>query len=413
MVFVFFFVTVFVYGLVSRRLSGSLVSGPMVFVAAGLIFATALGVPRSGLDSRTILIVGELALALTLFSDAARMNLAALKGNDLPVRMLVLGLPLTIAIGTAIASVFFANLSIWEAAILGTVLAPTDAGLGKQVVGSPKLPLRIRQTLNVEAGLNDGIAVPFLLIFITLAEVEGGVGAADIWATFAAEIGFGVLVGIIIGIVGGRLLKRALSLDWITQTYRSLVFPALAIISFVAADQLGGSGFIAAFVGGLTIVLLFGRVDEGLTDFIESEGQLVNLAVFFVFGAVVLSLLDRLDLLSVLYAALSLTVIRMVPVALSLIGKHLNRSTVLFLGWFGPRGLASIVLGLIVVEEIPQRAGLERIQVVVAMKVLLSVFANGISTNPLIDRPARRTKAFDVDAGEHQEAHEAPIRKTS
>ena len=385
----------------------------MVFVAAGLIFALALDTSRPELDSRTILILGELALALTLFSDAARMNLAALKGNDLPVRMLVLGLPLTIAIGTAIASVFFANLSIWEAAILGTVLAPTDAGLGKQVVESPKIPLRIRQTLNIEAGLNDGIAVPFLLIFITLAEVEGGIGAAGIWATFAAEIGFGVLVGIIIGIVGGRLLKRALSLDWITQTYRSLVFPALAIIAFVTADQLGGSGFIAAFVGGLTIVLVFGRVDEGLIDFIESEGQLVDLAVFFIFGAVALSLLGALSPLSVLYAVLSLTVIRMVPVALSLIGKHLNQSTVLFLGWFGPRGLASIVLGLIVVEEIPQLAGLERIQVVVAITVLLSVFAHGISTNPLIDRYARRTKAFDTDAGEHQEAHAAPTRKVA
>ncbi len=410
--FTIFVAVVLVYALVSRRLSKTAISSPMVFVAAGMIFGSpALNLIEIKLDFEIVLVVGEIALALTLFNDAARMNLAKMRGSSaLPMRMLGIGLPLTIAAGTGIAMFLFTEISIFEAAIVGTVLAPTDAGLGKKVVNSPRIPIKIRQTLNVEAGLNDGIAVPFLLVFITLAEAETIVEPVDIWRTFATEIGFGLLIGVAVGLIGGLLAHGALKRDWVTKTYESLFFPSLAIIAFLAADLIGGSGFIAAFAGGLVIAQLFGHVGEKLVGFIEAEGQLVNLGVFFIFGTIAVSVLKDIAFFQVIYAVLSLTLIRMLPVAISLIGKHLRGGTVLFLGWFGPRGLASIVLGLIVVEEIPQIPGLEQIQLIVVTTVLFSVFAHGASANRLITAYSHHTKTMSDEAREKETAAELPTR---
>ncbi len=410
--FAIFIAVVLAYALVSRRLSKTALSAPMVLVAAGMIFGSpVLSLIEMKLDLKIVLVIGEIALALTLFNDAARMNLAKMRGSSaLPARMLGIGLPLTIAAGTGVAMLLFTDMSIFEAAILGTVLAPTDAGLGKKVVNSPRIPIRIRQTLNIEAGLNDGIAVPFLLIFIALAEAEKIIEPPNIWRTFATEIGFGLLVGLAVGLLGGLLVRGALKRDWVTKTYESLFFPSLALIAFLAADMIGGSGFIAAFAGGLIVAQLFGHVGERLVAFIEAEGQLVNLAVFFVFGVFAVSVLKDIGFLQVIYAVLSLTLIRMLPVAISLIGKHLRRGTVLFLGWFGPRGLASIVLGLMVVEETPQFPGLEQIQLIVITTVLFSVFAHGASANRLIAAYSRHTETMSEKAHEKEKAAELPTR---
>jgi NhaP-type Na+/H+ or K+/H+ antiporter len=410
--FAVFLIIVFVYGLVSRRLRGTVVSSPMIFVSAGLFVGTVAAI-TSAFDVEVFLVLGEFALALTLFSDAARMNLSAMRGNDLPERMLAVGLPLTIAAGAAVAVLLFTNLAVWEAAILGTVLAPTDAGLGKQVVNDPRIPIRIREALNVEAGLNDGIAVPFLLIFISLAEAAGSIGPKDIWPVFAAQIGFGIVIGLVIGIFGAKLLKSALKRRWVTQTYRNLAFPTLGLVAFIAADALGGSGFIASFVGGLSAAWVFGGVENDLVAFIEAEGQIINLGVFFIFGALAVSVLPSIDVPVVVYALLSLTVIRIAPVAISLIGKELHSKTVLFLGWFGPRGLASIVLGLLVVKEIPHLPGLAQIQAAVTATVLLSIFAHGISTNPLINAYSKHAETLKPGAGEKQETTRFPARKAT
>ncbi len=386
----------------------------MVFVFAGLILsAPGFGLTNIEMDHEVLLALGEVALALILFNDAARMRLSSLKGNALPARMLAIGLPLTIALGAATALLLFTDLPLWEAAILATVLAPTDAGLGKRVVSSAKIPVRISQTLNLEAGLNDGIAVPFLLIFVTAAEVSTTLHASDIWLTFAAEIGFGILVGLGVGQIGGRAIRWATARSWMTETYRSLAFPVLALTAFFIADLFGGSGFIAAFTGGLTVAWVLKRVSQDLVGFIEAEGQVIDLGVFFIFGALTASLLSSIDAATVLYAVLSLTVIRMVPVAISLVGAKLQRSTILFLGWFGPRGLASIVLALLVVEQAPELAGLARIQLVMSVTVLMSVFAHGISTNPLIDRYGRQMELLADDAPEEQGVPHARVRRAA
>src|SRR5918993_1861404 len=203
---------VFAFGLVSRRLEGTILTAPIVFVAAGMVLGPAgLGLVEFGLDSHTVLLLGEIALALVLFTDSARINLSALRQNEgLPLRLLGIGMPLTIAFGTATAALLLTDLSFWEAAIVGTVLAPTDAALGQAVVSNPRVPVRVRQALNVEAGLNDGLSVPFLLLFLTLAVAEGELQPASFWIRFALEqVGLGILVGVGVGLAGGWLVNQA------------------------------------------------------------------------------------------------------------------------------------------------------------------------------------------------------------
>ena len=406
-------IVVFAFGLVSRRLEGTFLTAPIAFVAAGILLGPAgLGLVEFGLDSHAVLLLGEIALAIVLFTDAASIKLSALQQNEgLPLRLLGLGMPLTIALGTAAAALLLTDLTFWEAAIVGTVLAPTDAALGQAVVSNPRVPVRVRQALNVEAGLNDGLSVPFLALFLTLAEAEEEHLSASVWIRFALEqIGFGVLVGIGIGLAGGWLVNLASSRGWMTASFQRLALLALALVAWALADQIGGNGFIAAFVGGLVLGPTVERVGERLIRFTESEGQLLSLSVFFVFGVFVVGLLQPLSWEVVLYAVLSLTIIRMLPVAISLLGVHLRGVSVSFAGWFGPRGLASIVLGLIVVEEAPLLAGREEVVLVVASAVLLSVLLHGVTAAPLSALYARRVEGMAADAPEKQEAAEPPTR---
>jgi NhaP-type Na+/H+ or K+/H+ antiporter len=403
---------VFFFGLVSRRLEGTVITAPLVFVAAGVILGPAgLGLVEFALDEHTVLLLSEIALAIVLFTDAAQTNLSALRQNEsLPLRLLGIGMPLTIALGTAIAALVLTDLTFWEAAIVGTVLAPTDAALGQPVVSNPRVPLRIRQALNVEAGLNDGLSVPFLALFLTLAEAEEHL-SARIWVGFALEqVGFGILVGIGVGLLGGSLVSLASRRGWMNESFQRLALLSLAIIAWALADTVGGNGFIAAFVGGLVVGPIVERIGERLIQLTETEGQLLNLSVFFIFGVIVAGLVESLSWTIVLYALLSLTVIRMLPVALSLLGTHLRGVSVLFAGWFGPRGLASIVLGLVVVEEAPLLAGRDEIELVVALTVILSVLLHGVTAAPLSAAYARRVEGMAADVPEKRDAVAVPSR---
>jgi sodium/hydrogen antiporter len=407
---------VFVFGLVSRRLEGTVLTAPIVFVVAGALLGPAvLGLVEFGLDDHTVLLVGEIALAIVLFTDAARINLPALRRNQgLPLRLLGIGMPLTIALGTTTAALLLTDLTFWEAAIVGTVLAPTDAALGQAVVANRRVPVGVRQSLNVEAGLNDGLSVPFLTLFLALALANEELQPASFWIRFALEqVGLGILVGVGVGLVGGWLVGRASQREWMTESFQRLSLLVLAIIAWALADQVGGNGFIAAFVGGLAAGPTIERVGERLIRFTETEGQLLNLSVFFIFGVLVVRVLQPLSWEVALYVVLSLTVIRMLPVALSLIGTHLGGVSVVFMGWFGPRGLASIVLGLIVVEEAPLLAGRDEMMLVVALTVLLSVLLHGVSAAPLSAVYARRVEEMAAGAPEKQEAVKLPTRMGS
>jgi NhaP-type Na+/H+ or K+/H+ antiporter len=323
-------------------------------------------------------------------------------------------MPLTIALGTVVAALMLTDLTFWEAAIVGTVLAPTDAALGQAVVSNPRVPVRVRQALNVEAGLNDGLSVPFLALFLSLAVAQEELQPASYWIRFALEqIGFGALVGVGVGLVGGWLVSRASRRGWITDSFQRLALLALALIAWALADQIGGNGFIAAFVGGLAVGPTVEHVGERLIRFTEAEGQLLNLGVFFIFGVLVIGLIQPSSWEVALYALLSLTVIRMFPVALSLLGTHLRGVSVLFMGWFGPRGLASIVLGLIVVAEAPTLAEREQVELVVALTVLLSVLLHGVTAAPLSAAYARRVVGMAAGVTEKREAVEVSTRMDS
>ena len=407
---------VFAFGLVSRRLEGTVLTAPLLFVVAGIVLGPAgFALVEFELDDHIVLLLGEIALALVLFTDAARTNLSTLRQNEgLPLRLLGIGMPLTIALGTAAAALLLTDLTFWEAAIVGTVLAPTDAALGQAVVNNPRVPLRVRQALNVEAGLNDGLSVPFLALFLTLAVAEEELQPASYWIRFALEqIGFGVLVGIGVGLGGGWLVSQASRRGWMTDSFQRLALLALALIAWALADQIGGNGFIAAFVGGLAVGPTVEHVGERLIRFTDAEGQLLNLSVFFIFGVLVIGLKGSLSWEVALYALLSLTVIRLLPVALSLLGTHLRVVSVLFMGWFGPRGLASIVLGLIVVAEAPTLAGREEIELVVALTVLLSVLLHGLTAAPLSAAYARRVEGMAAGVTEKREAVEVSTRMDS
>jgi sodium/hydrogen antiporter len=400
-----FVLMVFLYSLVSRLLERTIITAPIVFTTAGILLVFGLPVLRElEADRKAFLLLAEVGLVLTLFSDASRISLQVLKGNEkLPIRLLSTGMLLSILLGAVGAAILLPQLSLWEVCILAAILAPTDAGLGEVVVNSPKVPVRIRQALNVEAGLNDGMAVPFLMFFIDLAQ-RGSQGLSGVLMRFVVEqLGFGALVGLGIGLGGGWLLGLAKRNKWMTEPLHQLGLVALPLLCVMGAEHVHGSMFIAAYVAGLAVQFGFREAGEQSVEFTEGWGRLLDFFVFFLFGMIVATAWRRFDLAHVLYALISLTAVRMLPVAVSLIGARLSAATVVFMGWFGPRGLASIVLGLVYLEQESHLPGESAISLAVMATVLLSIFAHGFSALPGIDLYARKIATLDASAPEHLE----------
>jgi NhaP-type Na+/H+ or K+/H+ antiporter len=390
------------YALASRRLENSVLSTPLFFVAVGVAVGPhALDVVDVEVTQGTAFHVAELALALLLFSDAAGVDIRALRGNaSLPGRLLGIGMPATIGLGMVAGAVVLTDLDFWEAAIVAAVLAPTDAALGRTVVSSPLVPARVRQGLNVESGLNDGLSVPFLALFIAIAGEETLPDARD-WLQFALEqIGLGTLIGLVVGGAGAWVVERASDRGLMTEVFEQFAALSLAVLAFLLADEAGGNGFIAAFVGGLAAGRMGAVCGKHVFAFTEEEGQLLSFAVFFLFGVASLEFLQDADWRIALYAALSLTLVRMLPVALATAGMGFRASSVLFMGWFGPRGLASIILVLVVADEVPELPGLGAVLATVTMTVLASVVLHGLSA-PLLSRAySRRVQRMGSDGPE-------------
>jgi len=410
----FYALLILVFGLMSRRLERTLLSAPMFFALAGLLlYMAGAGMVHFDIQSTTVLLLGEITLSLVLFSDASRISFASLRGNaQLPTRLLAIGLPLTIVLGAAVGFWLLGGISLWEAAILSVILAPTDASLGLAVVNDQRVPMRIRQALNVESGLNDGIAVPLLFFFIALAEAEISYDAGY-WLRFAAQqIGIAVLAGIFVGLAGAWLVRRSIAAGWMNRVFQQLAMISLALISYELAARLGGSGFIAAFTAGLCAGLIFKRSGEKLVEFTELEGQLLNLAMFLLLGIFTAQALPSFTWQILLYALLSLTLVRLLPVVLSLLGTRLQRSTVVFMGWFGPRGLASIVMALVFLEETTELPGKDLIVLAVIATVFISIIAHGASAMPWISLYQRQVAGMPPTAPEHQEVADVPVRSS-
>ena len=388
-------VFVFLYSISAGRLERTPVNGAIVFAAFGLAFGPlGLGLLSLDVEAEGLRTLAELTLALVLFTDAANADFGVLKQSiGIPQRLLLIGLPLTILLGFGIGVLLFDGLGLLEIAILATMLAPTDAALGKAVVTNESVPDKIRQSLNVESGLNDGICVPILFVFLAVAAKSGAEGSTTVLALklIGEEIGIGLAVGLGLTAVGGRLLSMCACREWVTETWRQLPVVALAITCFAVAQVLGGSGFIAAFAGGLLFGWLAKEHKHRLLLAAEGTGDTLALLTWVVFGvAVVGHSIGSISWSVLLYAVLSLTLIRMLPVFLVLTGTGLRTDEKLFMGWFGPRGLASIVFGVIVLND--KLPGGDILTMTVVSTIVLSVIAHGLSAIPLVAMLRARIK---------------------
>lgn len=378
------FITIlFAVSLISARLEKSIVTAPMLLTLAGIAVFPFVPAADTRFDIHIFLTLAEIGLVLLLFTDASRTDLKLLRNiRELPARLLSIGMLLTIGLGMLAAKLVFPSLSIWEAGILAAILAPTDAGLGQIIVNSPLVPARIREALSVEAGLNDGLSVPFLLFFIAMASSSEGDPS---FARFLGEqLGLGILVGAAIGFIGGAVLEIARRSRWMAESFLQLAVVALPVFCLLLSEEVGASMFIAAFVAGLFVQVPFKHAGKHSVEFTEQWGQILNLSIFFMFGLMISRDYQSLTLSSFIYALLSLTIVRMLPVALSLIGTGIPKKTVAFLGWFGPRGLASIVLGLVYLEQEKHLPGEQITRIAVIATVLVSIFAHGITAQPCI-----------------------------
>ena len=379
---------VFAWGALSARLERFDVTAPITFILAGLLLThgplAALGYAPSNEVVKTL---AEVTLVLVLFSDASRVGLRDLRTDmGLCVRLLAIGLPLTIGLGTLLALAVPGVTSPWLALLVGAALAPTDAALGAGMMVNPAVPVRIRRVINVESGLNDGIATPFVLVALAGVQHSGHTGGLGPAGAAAAELALGVAVGVVVGAVGGYLVKVASGRGWVAGSFAGSAVLALAVCAYASSLALHGNGFIAAFVGGLAFRAAGGQRGERLVPFVEETSALVSLLVWLAFGAVaVVPAFESLTWQDVAYAVLSLTLLRMVPVAIALAGTRLGRTTVAFIGWFGPRGLASVVFALLAIEEIGEHAAGSAVTIIV-FTVLLSVVAHGVTADPLARR---------------------------
>jgi NhaP-type Na+/H+ or K+/H+ antiporter len=395
------------YALLAGQLDRRWISAPMVFVAAGVVLGSSgTGALPFAFDNDTTRAVTELTLALLLFADATTVQFGELEGDaSLPARLLFIGLPLTVAVGAVLAHLMLASKSWAAAALLATILAPTDAALGLAVVTNRRVPARIRRSLNVESGLNDGIATPFVTMFLAGVTASMTQTTAGWVGEGLRQVGLALLAAIVIGGGGGALLSIARTRGWTSEISEQLGVLALSVLAYAGAVDIGGNGFVAAFAGGLLFGTVTKRSFAKPVELTETIGLFASFLVWTICGALIVGpvLTERISWTAVTYAVLSLTLVRMVPVAIALTRTGFAPSTVLFMGWFGPRGLASVVFTLIAVEEF-QTHGIDTSTLVQAATwtILFSIVAHGLAATPLARRygaiASRWTNAPELEA---------------
>jgi NhaP-type Na+/H+ or K+/H+ antiporter len=395
--------TVASWSLIGARLQRFYISAPIAFVFVGLVVAyRPLNLVDVSVGSTQLRTLAELTLAVLLFSDAARVNLRELRRDaGVPARLLVIGLPLTIVFGTMLAAALFAGLNIWVAAVIAAAVAPTDAALGAQVVQDQRVPGRVRRALNVESGLNDGIATPFVSFFVAAAASELVAHPATSAAGAIGDLAIGALTGVAVGLGAAALMRFVRRTGWSADSYRGISVLAFALVAYALALELHANGFVAAFVAGLAFGSTFEADDRDATiEFDAQVGELLSWVIWFLFGAVMTTALGTTTWQTVMFAIGALTVVRIVSVAIALAGTRVHGLTVLFVGWFGPRGLASIVFGLIAYDALGGHDG-DVVLATVTLTVLFSLVAHGLSASPLSRRYGARLAATSGARPEH------------
>jgi NhaP-type Na+/H+ or K+/H+ antiporter len=376
------------YSLVAARLDRWSITAPMVFVVAGAaigLFAQDwvgfLGEPEP------VKLIAELTLSLLLFADASTLRWGELREDGvLPARLLLIGFPLTVLAGFGVALLLEPTAPWAAAALIAVILAPTDAALGLGVFTNRSVPGRIRRALNVESGLNDGLATPLVTLFLAFLITQEGAEPISWVADSVRELGLALVVALVVGSACGRMIALAQTKAWTSPAPERFAVLATAFLSYAAAVAVGGNGFVAAFVAGLVFSAVSdGKVRESV-EFTEDLGLFTSFLVWAIFGALLLApvLEGGVRWTPIFYAILSLTAIRMVPVGLSMLGSGLRVSSVLFKGWFGPRGLASVVFTLISVETLAHEDLVSTPLVEIATwTVFLSVILHGVTARPL------------------------------
>ncbi|MGY5124535.1 cation:proton antiporter [Streptomyces nigrescens] len=379
----------FLWCLCSRRMERFELTAPAAFVLLGLLLGEGTGVLGLALPHETVKVLAEITLVWVLFTDAARLSFRALRPElGLYVRLLAIGLPLCVGLGALLASVLLPGVSGWSALYVGAALAPTDAALGATMMVNPVVPAKIRRIINVESGLNDGIATPLVVLALAGVSAAEHTDGPDATGHALVQLAVGAAYGAVVGLAAGWLLRTTLRNGWAAEDFAGAGVLALSLLGYTSALAIGGNGFVAAFVAGLAFGTTHGAPPRVLL-YVEQSGALLSVLVWLVFGAVLLpEVFAHVTWQAVVYAVLSLTVIRMVPVALCLAGSGLDARTVGFIGWFGPRGLASIIFGLLAVEELTP-AGARSVLPAIACTVLLSVLAHGLTSAPLANRYGR------------------------
>jgi NhaP-type Na+/H+ or K+/H+ antiporter len=382
------------YAMLAKRLGSTVLTAPMLFIAFGVILSMSGMFPKSEAE-HFLHIVAEVALILLLFLDASQISLTALRNDhDWPVRMLLIGLPASIVIGILAAWVFLPDWPLAMLALVAALLAPTDAALGQAVVSNPIVPERSRRALTVESGLNDGLALPAVLLFASLTAETSQQGSAH-WIWYAAnQLVLGPLAGVLMGWAGGRILLWAKANELTAEVYEGVGAIALAGATYLLAVQTGGNGFIAAFVGGL----VFGNVVKGqckfIYEFTESEGQLLSWSAFFLLGLVLVpEAINHLTAPTLAVILTSLLVVRPLAIWLALAGTDTSTTTRLFFGWFGPRGLATALFALLVVKQVSPEVA-EPVLMLAINAVWISALLHGLTAVPGARWYARKISAM-------------------
>jgi NhaP-type Na+/H+ or K+/H+ antiporter len=281
--------------------------------------------------------------------------------------------------------------------------------LGLPIFNNPRVPVRIRRALNVESGLNDGLATPLVTLFIALTLEEMGGGEGGHWLISAVgEITIAVVVGIALGLLGGWLFAQAVHKNWTSSVARQIGNPALALLVFFATKEMGGNGFVAVFVAGILFGYITRHVLHDAIEYTEITGTFLSLFVWTIFGMVIaIPLLQNFAPLALLYAVLSLTVVRLIPVAVSMIGTGFRKDSILMMGWLGPRGLASVVF-LVMAYEAAHEAhvGIDMLVATVGWTILLSVLLHGASALPLANWYGKRLESTGENIPEMLEVAE-------
>ena len=400
------------WGVFGGRVERFNVTGPMAFVLAGLVVNNGpWALTHIAIHSSTAKELAEFTLALVLFSDASRLSAKTLRTDaGLSFRLLGVGLPVTMVVGTLVAIVTLPGVSWWIAALVAAIVAPTDAALGASIMTDERVPSIVRRVLNIESGMNDGIATPFVNMFLAgalsaEAVLRHGAAAA------ARELSIGLAVGVGVGCAGALLLRLARHHEWSSPGLEPIAGLGLALVSFTGSVYGGGNGFIAAFVAGMAFGTIVRTSPESVVRLTSETGEVLSLVVWFTFGAVMLVPgLHHATWGEALFAMLSLTIARMLPVALSLIGSHFDRSTVAFIGWFGPRGLASIVFTLLAIDELVPSAG-KTVLSAATVTITMSVVAHGVAAGPLTNRYRRRLDTLPSSARENVSVDPGPRRR--